>query len=85
MPFVSETVIVAGFSGSLVPTGENRRCKSPNGIYDMVGNAGEWVSEGRVVGGDATTSRSDAHCDAVAEVGADYRDRYVGFRYCYTR
>jgi len=45
---------VCNTSGSLQPSGSFPSCKSPAGIYDLVGNAGEWTSDGQLRGGDAS-------------------------------
>ncbi|HOU54237.1 MAG TPA: hypothetical protein PLQ97_09950 [Myxococcota bacterium] len=45
---------VCNTSGSIQPSGAFPSCKSPQGIYDLVGNAGEWTADGQLRGGDAS-------------------------------
>jgi formylglycine-generating enzyme required for sulfatase activity len=45
-------------SGKLQETGSHGPCRTADGIFDMVGNAGEWTSDGRLRGGDIGTGRA---------------------------
>lgn len=77
------TATTAGFSGQLQESGSADRCRSRRGVFDLVGNAAEWVAEGRAMGGDATTARSSANCSYSQAKAATERDPYVGFRCCH--
>lgn len=75
----------AGFAGSIQASGAAKRCRSPRGVFDMVGNAGEWVADSLVLGADVTTPRAEANCQSSKSVSADHRERVIGFRCCYDR
>jgi formylglycine-generating enzyme required for sulfatase activity len=47
-------------SGSMKETGASPACKTAEGIFDLVGNAGEWTTDGRLHGGDASTGKGSA-------------------------
>jgi len=49
-------------SGALKPSGSFADCVTANGVYDLLGNASEWASDGRVHGGDAS-SGAKTRCD----------------------
>lgn len=78
-------------AGKTAPLGAYARCKSPEGVYDLVGNADEWTStkttrengkEGRVLRGgsweESGELRGLAYVQTVA--GPDYRGKDVGIR-----
>jgi len=44
---------VCNTSGSLQPSGSFPSCRTPQGIHDLIGNAGEWTADGQIRGGDA--------------------------------
>ena len=48
----------------------------------MVGNVGEWTVDGRVRGGDVTSSDEDASCSASEARSPSYAGSKVGFRCC---
>lgn len=60
-----------------VPGGSKRGCRSRWGVYDMSGNASEWVEEGTAMGGDATSDQGHAGCLSRSAGGA-----LTGFRCC---
>lgn len=76
---------IAGFSSQVEGAGESPQCRSKIAAFDMVGNLGEWVAEGMIVGADVTTPRTEASCRSTRNVPASYKDRFVGFRCCYDR
>jgi hypothetical protein len=51
-------------TGKLVASGGKRRCRSRWGLYDMSGNASEWVADGVAMGGDANSKEGHAGCMA---------------------
>ena len=72
--------------GTVARTGSHAKCKTPDGVYDLVGNVHEWVSDpaGTVRGGyyldtkqngDGCHYRTDAH-------DVTYHDYSTGFRCC---
>ncbi len=69
-----------GMESSILPAGSKKSCRSPYGLYDMVGNVAEWLMEKSVAGGDAAKGAEDATCyRAAARFGASST---VGFRCC---
>jgi len=48
-------------SGSIQESGAFPSCRTASGIFDLVGNAGEWTTDGRLHGGDAGTGKA-ANC-----------------------
>lgn len=65
---------------ALVPAGSKPGCKSGWGLYDMVGNAAEWTSEGYVNGGSSTKDGESGTCYRSARRTGG--GAYVGFRCC---
>jgi serine/threonine protein kinase/formylglycine-generating enzyme required for sulfatase activity len=74
----------------LRPTGSFSACKSPDGIYDLSGNADEWTSsrgrfsgESRVTRG-GSSKRPDwaTRCSSVREVISASKEADIGFRCC---
>jgi len=62
--------------------GARETCVTPEGVYDLVGNVGEWVEGGAVMGGDATTHA--ASCTTRRKPGKSTQDPAIGFRCCVT-
>jgi formylglycine-generating enzyme required for sulfatase activity len=60
-----------------VPSGSQRGCRSRWGVYDMSGNAAEWVAGGTAMGGDFRAEQGHAGCMARSSGGAT-----TGFRCC---
>lgn len=73
---------VGGVPQNLGRGGARETCVTPEGVYDLVGNVGEWVEGGAVLGGDATTSA--ASCSTRRKPGDDTQDPAIGFRCCVT-
>ncbi|MGB0646449.1 MAG: formylglycine-generating enzyme family protein, partial [Bradymonadia bacterium] len=71
-----------GEERSVGATGRFKKCRSASGAYDMVGNVGEWTVDGRVRGGDVTSSDEDASCAASEARSPSYAGGKVGFRCC---
>jgi hypothetical protein len=71
-----------GRGRTLAPTGSFRRCRTSTGVYDLVGNAGEWVEEGAIKGGDVRTAVAEARCGLTRTVPPAFRSPTVGFRCC---
>jgi len=67
-------------SGTIVPSGSNSKCRSPYGVYDMVGNAEEWTSDGKLRGGSGQTSADMATCRYSTK--RLIPGRFTGFRCC---
>jgi hypothetical protein len=66
----------------LMPSGSYRLCRTPAGVYDMTGNAAEWVDDGMVMGGDLHTRPVQARCGVLRPSGRARRGTLVGFRCC---
>lgn len=62
--------------------GARETCVTPEGVFDLVGNVGEWVDGGAVMGGDATTSA--ASCTTRRKPGKSTQDPAIGLRCCVT-
>lgn|GEM_PF-1902873 len=71
-----------GVPQALSRGGARETCVTPEGVFDLVGNAGEWVAGGAVLGGDATTT--GASCQSRRKVPAETHDAAIGFRCCVT-
>lgn len=71
-----------GVPQNLSRGGARETCVSPEGVFDLVGNAAEWVEDGVVMGGDATTQ--GASCQTRRRPGDDTQDPAIGFRCCVT-
>ena len=71
---------LAGVPQDLNRGGARETCVTPEGVFDLVGNAGEWVSDGAVMGGDATTN--GASCQTRRKPAKDTQDPAIGFRCC---
>jgi formylglycine-generating enzyme len=77
--------------GGLAPTGSYPRCRSPEGIWDCVGNLHEWTSDppdanghGRFRGGFYGDAEKNGHgCSYVTQAHPPrYHDYSTGFRCC---
>ena len=77
--------------GGLAHTGAFKRCVSPDGVYDMVGNLHEWVDDGpdvnghgRFRGGCYGDAENNGHgCFYVTSAHEPtYHDYSTGFRCC---
>ncbi len=66
---------------SVAAAGSFKGCKS-RGIYDMVGNVGEWTAEQRVAGGDARSGPKAATCFYASKKSPGSGSPFVGFRCC---
>lgn len=79
-PTRCNTVGDDGMPRPLVTAGYKRSCRSGWGTYDMVGNAAEWTSDGRVNGGSAYKDGASATCFRSSRRMGGHP--YVGFRCC---
>ena len=74
------TVGEDGIERSVLAAGSKRKCRSPYGLYDMVGNVAEWTASKNVNGGDCYKTGEEATCyRSVKRFGGS---SYVGFRCC---
>ncbi len=73
---------LGGVPQNLGRGGARETCVTPEGVYDLVGNVGEWVEGGAAMGGDATTSA--ASCTTRRKPGKSTQDPALGFRCCVT-
>lgn len=74
-------------SGMMEPTGTRAECRTPEGAYDMSGNAWELTADGARRGAswkiNAVMFRVDAaRCDTFYDVADGFADDDVGFRCC---
>ncbi|MBM4388545.1 MAG: SUMF1/EgtB/PvdO family nonheme iron enzyme, partial [Deltaproteobacteria bacterium] len=69
-----------GDENDVVAAGSFPECRNGYGIYDMIGNAGEWTAEGSVMGGDSRKEPDKCTCGASTK----YRGAspFIGFRCC---
>lgn len=72
----------AGFPRSLTASGEFKECRSWPGVYDMVGNAHEWVKEQKIAGGGFDSGKKYAQCGNVSTKSPGSAAKTVGFRCC---
>ena len=76
--------------GEVVRSGELRRCRSPEGVFDLSGNLWEWTAEpgpsgtrrGVLRGGGWNLSAGLGQCRARAVPAADYASAEAGVRCC---
>lgn len=73
---------LGGVPQNLGRGGARDNCVTPEGVYDLVGNVGEWVDNGAVLGGDATTNA--ASCTTRRKAPQSTQDPAIGFRCCVT-
>jgi serine/threonine protein kinase len=79
-PEKCNTVDEEGLERPVLPAGSKPECRSPSGLFDMVGNVAEWTADETVNGGDSVKTAEDATCSrGVKRFGAA---RSVGFRCC---
>ena len=72
-----------GARPAITPAGAFPGCVSPAGIYDMSGNAAEWVQEGSARGGSAGDG-SEGGCARAQAYGPTGTAVDVGYRCCAT-
>lgn len=70
-----------GFERSLAKTGSFKQCKG-RGVYDMVGNAHEWVKEQRIAGGGFESDEEVGSCRYSSPKSPASSAGYIGFRCC---
>ena len=66
-------------------SGASGKCRSEIGTYDQVGNVGEWIEGGEVMGGDVRTNGQSALCKSRGKPPKGFKGEFVGFRCCYDR
>lgn len=66
--------------GELAASGTTDGCVTPEGAYDLVGNAAEWVAEGIALGGSASTR--SASCGTKLRPGKRAQRDGIGARCC---
>jgi hypothetical protein len=66
-------------------SGASGKCRSEIGTYDQVGNVGEWVDGGEVMGGDVRTNGQSAMCKSRGKPPKGFKGEFVGYRCCYDR
>jgi formylglycine-generating enzyme required for sulfatase activity len=72
--------VLDGMEQPVKPAGSFGRCKSPYGLFDMVGNVAEWTQDKKVNGGDSDKTEDTATCGrAASRMGGS---PFVGFRCC---
>lgn len=69
-----------GVGQNLSRSGARDGCVTPTGVFDLVGNVGEWVEDGVVLGGDATARAPN--CGTRAKLAAETSGPSTGFRCC---
>ncbi len=70
-----------GKHAALVPSGTFKECVSAAGVFDMSGNAAEWVEETQVRGSSAGDGR-DGRCSRADKRGPERASADVGYRCC---
>lgn len=60
--YQSGTCNDSGVAGETLATGSKTGCKSSKGIFDMSGNAREWVESGELMGGSFNSERDELRC-----------------------
>ena len=74
------------YQGEPGPTGVRPGCRTPEGIYDMAGNIGEWAgsepSKAAVLGGDYRSGERAACNHRSATFGPGIKNNTTGFRCC---
>ncbi len=71
-----------GTPHTIAPSGMYDKCKSPYGVYDMVGNVEEWTTARRLYGGTVATMGEATTCSRSTK--RFLPNRYSGFRCCAT-
>ena len=72
----------AGGEKPISRAGSKKKCKSPSGLYDMVGNVAEWTSNKTANGGSFKTEPDDANCYRAPRRIPSMTSSDVGFRCC---
>lgn len=85
MEGVCNTASVAGYDQNVALSGSLSGCVTAAGVYDMVGNVGEWVANGHAVGADVTVPQASANCRASGVPPRGYAGATLGFRCCVDR
>ena len=79
------TASPAGYPQDVRRTGSASGCVTPSGVYDLIGNVGEWVSDGRAIGGDSTSPHKAVHCGKWGSPPRGFSSDLLGFRCCEDR
>jgi formylglycine-generating enzyme required for sulfatase activity len=66
---------------SVAATGSFKGCSS-RGVFDLVGNVGEWTAGQVVAGGDSRSGPDGATCFFTSKKSPGSASPYVGFRCC---
>jgi len=70
----------SGQPQNLSRTGARDGCVTQAGVFDLVGNVGEWVDDGSVLGGDSATRAPS--CDTRSRAAAGSTSASTGYRCC---
>ncbi len=83
--YACNTASPAGYPQVVRRSGIMSGCVTSGGVYDLIGNVGEWVSDGRAVGGDSSSSHKAVHCGKWGSPPRGYSSDLLGFRCCVDR
>jgi len=78
-PLACNTAAADGAKRDILPSGAQRECRSAHGVYDMSGNAAEWLDDKTIRGGSAASDAEGSRCGARSSGGAS---AMTGFRCC---
>jgi formylglycine-generating enzyme required for sulfatase activity len=70
---------------ALAPSGAFGECSGPLGLFDMSGNAAEWVASpgsARALGGFYQSGADESGCESDLSLDKDRKYLYTGFRCC---
>lgn len=84
-PEACNTQTAAGYDQDVRRTGTTRGCVTAARVYDLIGNVGEWVSDGRAVGGDSTSPYKSVTCKSAGRPPRGFKNDLLGFRCCVDR